>query len=52
MRWYVNDAPLQGQYADVRSFEIIIRGMIRLRSALEVLRLGFFTELGLKVKSK
>lgn len=43
MRWYVNDASLQGQYADAQSFEILIRGIIRLRSALEVMRLRFFT---------
>src|SRR5947209_7796318 len=43
MRWYVSDASLQGQYADAKSFEILIRGVIRLRSAFEVLRLGVFT---------
>src|ERR1700692_4051388 len=43
MRWYVNDISLQGQYIDIRTFEALLRAIIRLRTTIENVRIGLFT---------
>lgn len=37
-RWYVNDASLQGQFADLRNFEAVVSGLLAARSRVHSLR--------------
>ena len=43
MRWYINDASLRGQYADVLQFEGVVRALLLTRSRIERLRGGLST---------
>lgn len=40
MRWYLNDASLQGQFADRGEFERLLRGLIAARARLPAIRQG------------
>ena len=43
MRWYVNDASLQGQFTDSPTFEVVLRAIVSARSKSERLRLDLRT---------
>lgn len=38
MRWYINDASLQGQFGELGQFEAIMRSLVRARTSARVLR--------------
>ena len=40
MRWYLNDASLQGQFADRSEFERVLRGIIGARARIPAIRQG------------
>jgi hypothetical protein len=38
MRWYINDVSLQGQFADPRTFENVLRELLKVRANIQSLR--------------
>ena len=41
MRWYLNDASLQGQFSELEDFEGLLKGLIGLRTRVPVIRNNF-----------
>src|ERR1051325_9790215 len=43
VRWYVNDASLQGQFQETTSFEDLLRNLTSARARIDALRRGLYT---------